>query len=150
MERWELAARESCRDTLARYTHCGDRFLIDEMVGTFTEAGVLEVHGTPPVAGRAAIAEFLRGVPLRDSGRDAPAAPTAGVGRFIRHHVSSIRFESVTPEQIGVASYFAVITEIGLDHCGRYRDRLVPTDGQWLFAHRLVRTDWMAAGSRFA
>jgi hypothetical protein len=49
-----------------------------------------------------------------------------------------------------VASYFTVFTEIGLDHMGRYRDRLVPVGGRWLIAHRFVSTDWRAPGSIFS
>ena len=37
-----------------------------------------------------------------------------------------------------------MVSETGLDHWGRYRDRLVPADGGWRFAHRSVRTDGYA------
>jgi hypothetical protein len=56
----------------------------------------------------------------------------------------------VSPEEATVASYFTVFTEIGLDHMGRYRDRLVPVDDRWLIAHRFVSTDWRAPGSIFS
>jgi hypothetical protein len=48
-----------------------------------------------------------------------------------------------------VASYFTVLTEIGLDHHGRYRDRFVRLDTTdlWLIEHRLVSTDWRAKRS---
>ena len=36
------------------------------------------------------------------------------------------------------------IAETGVDHWGRYRDRLIPADGGWRFAHRSVRTDGYA------
>ena len=45
MEHWELVAREQVRDTVAAYNHCGDRFLLDEMVACFTVDGVLESKG---------------------------------------------------------------------------------------------------------
>ena len=65
--------------------------------------------------------------------------------------LGNIRFLEVTPERALVASYFTVVTEIGLDHYGRYRDVFVPADGdQWLIEHRLVSTDWRAPDSTMA
>jgi hypothetical protein len=43
-----------------------------------------------------------------------------------------------------------VVTHIGLDHIGRYRDSLVPDDDTWLIKHRKVSTDWVAANSAVA
>jgi hypothetical protein len=60
-----------------------------------------------------------------------------------------VRFEEVTPERIRTAAYFAVLTAAGLDHWGRYRDVLVPAEGRWLLAHRVVRTDAMILDSPF-
>ncbi len=170
MEHWELAARECCRDTLAQYTHAGDRFLLDEFVAAFCEDGVLEIRGSRPLPGRAAIMERFRGgiVPPSgssgSSGSSGPEAGGAGEGsgsesesgaavptrRIIRHNVDNIRFESVTPGEITVASYFTVFADAGLDHFGRYRDHLVPVGERWLIAHRFVSVDWRAPGSLFA
>ena len=84
MELWELVARERCRDTLAQYTHAGDRFLLDEYVSAFCEDGVLEVRGAEPLVGRAAILERFRarhrqaGVAQRGPvGRRGPSASSA-------------------------------------------------------------------------
>jgi hypothetical protein len=161
MEHWELAARECCRDTLAQYTHAGDRFLLDEFVAAFCEDGVLEIRGSQPLHGRAAIMERFRGGIIPPSG---PETGSAGEGsgsgsessvavparRVIRHNVDNIRFESVTPEEITVASYFTVFADAGLDHLGRYRDHLVPVGERWLIARRFVSVDWRAPGSLFA
>jgi hypothetical protein len=49
-----------------------------------------------------------------------------------------------------VASYFTVVTELGLDHYGRYRDTLVPVGDEWLIRHRYVSTDWRAPTSTMA
>ena len=46
-----------------------------------------------------------------------------------------------------MASYFTVFTEVGPDHMGRYRDRLVPVGDRWLIAHRFVSVDWHAPDS---
>jgi hypothetical protein len=147
VETWELIARERIRDTLARYTWSGDSLRVEELAAAFCEDGVLEVRGTAPVQGRAAIAAFIAGVGQR------PAAPSPGSGsarRIVRHNVTNVRFLELEPDRALVASYFTVLTEIGLDHCGRYRDTLLPVGDEWLFRHRFVSTDWRAEGSTMA
>lgn len=147
MELWELVARESCRNTLAQYTHSGDRFLLDEFASAFCDDGILEIRGSAPVQGRGAIVERVSGATAvttspRDTPMDAPR-------RIVRHTVTNIRFESMSHDEATVASYFTVFTEIGLDHMGRYRDRLVPVGDRWLIAHRFVSVDWRAPASVF-
>ena len=43
-----------------------------------------------------------------------------------------------------------MLTAVGLDHLGRYRDTFVPVGGQWLIQHRFVSTDWRASASTMA
>ena len=157
MELWELVARESCRDTLAQYTHSGDRFLLEEYAAAFCEDGVLEIRGMEPARGRAAIIERVGGATGAHAARAAAAAAKSSGGgsqaggpkRIVRHNVTNIRFESVSPDEAVIASYFTVFTEIGLDHMGRYRDRLVPVGDRWLIAHRFVSTDWRSPDTTF-
>ena len=155
MDTWELVARERIRDTLARYTWAGDAFRLDELARAFCEDGELEIRGRPPLRGRAAIAEGLGGGPepggdeARRAARRAAAA-ASGVTRIVRHNVTNVRFLELTPARARVACYFSVLTEIGLDHAGRYRDTLVPVGDEWLIRHRFVSTDWRAAGSTMA
>ena len=153
MEHWELAARECCRDTLAQYSHAGDRYLLDEFAGAFCEDGVLEIRGQPPLRGRTAIIERFGGataaLQARDAAQSARAQEPDAPRRIVRHNVTNIRFETVTRTEATVASYFTVFTEVGLDHMGRYRDRLVPVGERWLIAHRFVSTDWRAPASVF-
>ncbi len=160
MESWELVARECCRDTLARYTHAGDRYRIDELGSTFCEDGVLEIKGVKPIVGRAAIVATFSGdtsglqaqmeaainAPEEPAAPPPPPAPPpdAGAKYILRHNVTNIRFESVSPTEATVASYFLVVTRKGLDHVGRYRDRMVPVGEEWLIAHRFVSVDWRA------
>ena len=135
----EVAACEAVRDTIARYAHAVDRGKFDDAAACFAEDGVLDVKD----AGR-------------HEGRDAIAAMFASAGRrlasssenaLVRHHVSSIRFESVARDTARVSSYFAVFTDVGLDHWGRYRDVLASFQGRWLFAHRRITVDGFAADS---
>ncbi len=139
MELWELIARERIRDTLAGYTWSGDGGKIDQLATMFHPDGVLEIRGEPPLTGRAAIVERLSAV--------SATAPAPGAKRIVRHNLANIRFTQLTPDRIEVSSYFTVVTEIGLDHCGRYRDTFVPFGDRWLIARRFVSTDWSAPDS---
>jgi SnoaL-like domain len=146
MELWELSARERIRDTVARYNWSGDAGRLHDLAETFCEDGVLEIRGSEPVRGRAALVEFLSSVTTSSNA-------TAGVRRIVRHNVTNIRFTEVTPDEAHVACYFTVFTEIGLDHYGRYRDVFVPVGGErseWLIRHRFVSTDWHAPISTMA
>ena len=142
MELWELAARERIRDTLAHYNWSGDALRLDDLAQAFCEDGELELRGSEPVRGRAAIVELLGGVVTGSS--------TTGVKRIVRHNVANIRFTDVTPHEARVACYFTVLTEIGLDHYGRYRDVFIPVGDDWLIRHRFVSTDWSAPESTMA
>ena len=151
MELWELTAREACRDTLAQYTHAGDRYLLEEFAAAFCEDGVLEIRGAAPLQGRAAIMERFGGTGEATRVRQAAGAVDDGrPRRVVRHNVTNVRFEAVSPTEATVASYFTVFTEIGLDHMGRYRDRLVPVGERWLIAHRFVSVDWRSPDTTYA
>jgi hypothetical protein len=146
MELWELAARERIRDTLAHYNWSGDALRLDDLAQTFCEDGELELRGGEPVRGRAAILALLGGVVTGPS----TAAAATGVKRIVRHNVTNIRFTDVTLQEARVACYFTVLTEIGLDHYGRYRDVFAPVGDDWLIRHRFVSTDWSAPDSTMA
>jgi hypothetical protein len=139
MELWELTAREQIRDTVARYNHAGDRGRFDEMVACFTGDGDLAIDGEGIHRGPEALRAFFAGV-----GGSAPGFT------HLRHCVTNLLIDVVSPREATAASYFQVLTDIGLDHWGRYRDRLVPVADRWLLASRSVRTDGYAPGSFFA
>lgn len=145
MEGWELEVRESVRQTLADYTAATDRFDLRALAACFDNEGVLEfTGGDEPLRGRTEIEAGL-GAALTRPSQPARRAPT-----HVRHHVSSILFGSVARDRVEVSSYFAVHTDIGLDHWGRYRDVLVSVNGRWLFAHRRISVDAFAADSLMA
>jgi hypothetical protein len=108
------------------------------MAALFAVDGVLEIKGEQTVDGRAAIIEFLTGV-----NRDVVALSDVPM---LRHYSTNLTITVSSPSAATAASAFLVLSESGLDHWGRYRDRLVPADGGWRFAHRLVRTDGYAPG----
>jgi hypothetical protein len=145
VEMWELAAREQIRDTLARYNWSGDAGRLDGLAETFCADGVLEVRGLEPLCGRSEIVAFLGNVTSTVTGNVA-----VDVKPVVRHNVANVLFTELTPDQAQVSSYFTVVTQIGLDHFGRYRDILVPDADTWLIKHRKVSTDWSAPNSAMA
>jgi hypothetical protein len=147
MEVWELVAREQIRDTLARYNWSGDAGKVDGLAETFCLDGVLEIRGSAPLRGRSEIVAFLGGVTANIAD---DVADKVAVKPVVRHNVTNVLFNSLAPDQAHVSCYFTVVTHIGLDHFGRYRDTLVPDGGTWLIKHRKVSTDWAAADSAMA
>jgi SnoaL-like domain len=143
MEMWELVAREQIRDTLARYNWSGDAGRVDGLAETFCADGVLEIRGLQPLRGRSEIASFLGGV-------TGDVADNVDVKPVVRHNLANVLFTELTPHEAHVSSYFTVVTHIGLDHFGRYRDTLVPDGDGWLIKHRKVSTDWTADKSAMA
>ncbi len=143
MEIWELTAREQIRDTLARYNWSGDAGRLDGLAETFCTDGVLEIRGGAELRGQSEILAFLGGVTGRIAG-------TGDVKPVVRHNLANVLFTALTPDQAHVSSYFTVVTHIGLDHFGRYRDTLVPVGDTWLIKHRKVSTDWAAPQSAMA
>jgi hypothetical protein len=67
---------------------------------------------------------------------------------FVRHHVSSIRVTVDSDDEATARSYFLVLTEIGTDHWGSYRDRLRKVGDEWLFAERRVTVEGRTGPSR--
>jgi hypothetical protein len=143
MEMWELVARERIRDTVARYNWSGDAGRIDDLADTFCADGVLEIRGFEPLHGRSEIAAFLGGV-------TGNVALRADVKPIVRHNVANLLFNEVAEDRALVSCYFTVVTHIGLDHVGRYRDTLVPDGDTWRITHRKVSTDWAAPDSVMA
>jgi uncharacterized protein (TIGR02246 family) len=123
--------RAAVRDLVARYGTCADRGRSAELAALFTEDGVLEVAGSPPSRGRAEIVAFLDAM----AEQFADGGPSSGM---IRHHLTLIDIEPDGPEAADGTVYFLAVRADGLDHWGRYRDRLVRTDEGWRFRHRLV------------
>src|SRR5262245_58499512 len=113
----ELAAREEIRELVARYAHHADGGRMDELAALFAPDGVLRIDDRERLGGREAIRTFLDGSRTRRT--DAVAV------RSIRHHVTTHAIEVSSPDAATGACYFHVVTDRGLDHWGRYRDRYV-------------------------
>ena len=139
MELWELIAREQIRDTVARYNRAGDTGRFDEMVECFAPDGTLVIPGVSEHHGRDELRAYFSGV----AGSARPGFT------HLRHCVTNVTIDLDGPDSAAVTAYFQVLTDIGLDHWGRYRDRLVPVGDRWLLAERSAKTDGYAPGSFF-
>ena len=136
-----LPAREAIRDLMARYHLAGDRGRLAEILDCFTANGVLEIDGETPLVGRDAIhARLARAIDERQPSSVRP---------LVRHHLTTCRIEVTSPREASAIAYFLVVTEIGLDHAGRYVDRFACDGGIWRLAQRRVVVEWMAEASRF-
>lgn len=144
----EAIARESIRDTIARYTMAGDRLRVDAFAATFAEDGIL--HSGPPdrpnfrCEGREAIRRWFsapRSLDSGDPGRERP--------RFVRHHLATSAIELIDRDHARARTCWTVYTQIGVDHRGIYRDTLRRTAEGWLFAERLIRSEWHSQNGLF-
>ncbi|MDT5309051.1 MAG: hypothetical protein QOE48_4747, partial [Mycobacterium sp.] len=142
-EIWDQVVSELIPDTLARYNWSGDYARLDDLADTFCADCVLEIRGFEPLRGRSEIVAFLGGV-------TGNVAVSVGVKSIVRHNVANVFFDGVTRDHAQVSCYFTVVTQIGLDHVGRYRDTFTPDGGIWRIRHRKVSTDWAAPDSVMA
>jgi hypothetical protein len=133
------------RRTIASYAHAVDRGRFEDAANCFTADGVLDVRGSDRSEGREAIVARFAAA--------AEKLASTSTNALVRHHVSSILIDvDVTAGTATASSYFFVVTEIGPDHWGTYRDTLRRDDttGRWLFVERQVVVDGRAGPSRMA
>jgi hypothetical protein len=128
------------RQTLADYTAGTDRNRLDDVAACFAPDGALSFTTGTRLVGPAAIAA---GLANQVGGFRAGPVPLT----HVRHHISSVWFGPVGRDRVEVSSYFLVLTDIGVDHWGRYRDVLILLDGRWLFASREAIVDGFSENS---
>jgi hypothetical protein len=137
VEAFELEAREAIRDLVARYNACGDSGRFDPMLALFAEDAVLELDDAT-LTGRAAIRAYFERVAQRTgAGRKA---------RLVRHFTATHQIDVLSEREARGYCYFAVLTDAGLDHWGRYRDEYRCEGGRWRFARRKVSLDGKVEG----
>lgn len=139
MDIWELIAREHIRDLVAGYAQLADTGRFDALLELFADDAVLHGGDQPEARGHDGIRAFLTGT--GSSLKDVTATS------LIRHHVSNLRIEVLSPVEARGTSYFLVVTDRGPDHWGRYRDEYVRRGDRWLFRYRRARLDGFAPGS---
>ena len=146
MEVWELVARESIRDRIARWNANGDAGRFSEMVLVLAPDVEFQAADSPVLHGRDAVLAFLGGV----GGAGDDGTPTAlPAGRYvppggrpsIRHYTSTVQIDLTSETTARVRSYYVVLSSSGLDHWGRYLDEFGVIDGDWLITRRTVTTE---------
>ena len=153
MELWELIARESVRDLIARYNRYGDTARFDEMVEVFAPDAVMDMDGVV-VEGRENIKAAFTSVGdgfRADSRAHIDAASPPGVESRVRPHLrhctATTHIEVLSPTEARSRSYYFVLTAHGLDHWGRYLDECREIDGRWYITHRRELIDACLEGS---
>jgi SnoaL-like domain len=148
MEMWEVIARESIRDRIARWNANGDAGRYADMVQVLAPDVEFEATGSPALRGRDAVLEFLGGVGHRKQ-TELSGTGGAAAGRYlppggrpsIRHYTSTINIDLESETHARVRSYYVVLSASGLDHWGRYLDEFGVVDGEWLITHRTITTE---------
>lgn len=130
----EAEITESIRNLLGAYHYFGDHGMSQEYASLFAADGVLETSGSGNYEGREVISAYLQ------ARHDARAALDLRFSKTM-HHLASVYIYDVTAESASAFSYFQVLTPLGRDHWGSYRDHLVLEDGEWRFARRIVSID---------
>ncbi len=145
MEIWQVVARESIRDLVARYNANGDTGRFDRVIELFAPDAVMELPGRDPerYEGHDEIRTIFTGTSERLS-----AAST--IPRYLRHCTSTHQIDLVDEDHAVGRCYYFVIMAHGLDHWGRYTDRYERRDGAWKFVHRKVTTDGRVSESPFS
>ena len=138
VEPFELAARESIRDLVARYNANGDAGRFDAMLALFARTRRSSSTTARP-SGKPAIRALFEGVAQR-TGSGALAQRSSATSPPRTRSTCSPRREARG------RCYFAVLTERGLDHWGRYVDEYRRDGGRWLFQRRKVTLDAAVPG----
>jgi len=143
LEVWELIARESIRDLVARYNANADAGRFAQVLELFADDATMEVTTAGGVVqhydGPGEIATLFTGTKRR---WDADAGATGSTRRHhVRHFVSTHQIDVEDRAHASGRSYFAVLMPHGLDHWGRYLDEYEERGGRWLFTRRRALPD---------
>jgi len=146
VELWELVARESIRDLVARYNANGDSGRFEQMLTLFADDGVMElVAASGEVRRYEGVEEIATIFTGTKAGWDDAAAGTQA-GHHIRHFVATHQIDLVDTTHATGRSYYAVIMGHGLDHWGRYLDDYEEREGRWRITRRRATADGRTAG----
>ena len=135
----EVAAREELRELVARYNDSGDSGRIEELLDLFLENAKLEIQDGPSYTGREQLRTLFSSV--TPPSKEATSPPTR-----IWHHTSTLVIDLKNETQAQGRCYYAVLTQEGLDHWGRYRDQYECEKGHWRFRSRLVTVEGRIPG----
>lgn len=135
----EVIAREAIRDTVHRYNANGDSGRFEQVMALFAPDAEMDIVGDRVYRGHAEILSIFTGTVDRLSDAATQASP-----KRVRHFVGTHQIDMIDAEHAKGRVYVQVLTDIGLDHWGRYIDDYVRLDGEWLIARRVVDIDGYA------
>jgi hypothetical protein len=138
MDQWELVARESIRDLIARYNANGDSGRFDHVVELFAPDAVMELDDGTRYGGQEEIRTIFTNA--ADSLRDRPGPA------LLRHMTSTVQIDVLSPAAAKARCYYHVLMAHGLDHWGRYVDEFGVVDGRWRFTRRREMLDGVVPG----
>lgn len=140
MELWELIARESIRDLVARYNANGDSGRFEQVLELFADDAAMETDE--------GVFEGIDGIRTIFSGaKDTLSSMGGGTPRYIRHMTTTHQIDLISQTEARGRCYYIVVMEHGLDHWGRYLDQYGLVDGAWKFTRRRVTLDgWVPDG----
>ena len=141
MEPWELLARESIRDLVARYNANGDSGRIPQVLELFAPDATVEITSeggeTRTYRGIDEIETIFTGaIATFRAAADRRAQPG-----YVRHCIATHQIDIRDRQHANGRCYFFVIRAHGLDHWGRYVDEYEERDGRWRFTSRKVTTE---------
>ena len=139
MELWELTARESIRDLVARYNANGDTGRFAQVLELFAEDAVM-VTDDARYEGRDGIATLFTGTQSSIKGL------AAGTKTHLRHNTSTHQIDLLDATHAKGRCYYFVLMPHGVDHWGRYVDEYEMRDGRWVFTSRKVTMDGYVPG----
>jgi hypothetical protein len=141
MELWELIARESIRDLVARYNANGDSGRFEEMMKVFADDAVMELvaadGSVQRYEGAAQVATIFTAT---KSGWDASATGSA-TRHHVRHFTATHQIDLVDETLAKGRLYYLVVMAHGVDHWGRYVDEYGVRDGRWVITQRRALSD---------
>jgi hypothetical protein len=149
MELWELIARESIRDLVARYNANGDSGRFEQMLTVFADDAWMEL-GVDGAAQRYVGIDQVATIfsETKDNwdkganpGTDASSSGTGGTRHHIRHFTATHQIDLVDEAHARGRCYFLVLMPHGIDHWGRYIDEYGVRDGRWVITSRRALLD---------
>jgi 3-phenylpropionate/cinnamic acid dioxygenase small subunit len=157
LELWELIARESIRDLVARYNANGDSGRFEEMLKVFADDASMELVATDGTVRRydgmeqvATIftdtkATWDATIGSNPAGGGSGASGGKAAGTMPRHHIrhftATHQIDLVDESHAVGRCYFLVVMPHGLDHWGRYIDEYGVRDGRWVITLRRALSD---------
>ncbi len=129
--------------TMAVYCNSVDSGDVDGVVSAFADDAQLELSSGTKVRGKAAIRAFY----LPVIGPDRPDRAAGEPIPLLRHNLTTSRVEFIDDNTAQGWTYFMTLTRHGLDHAGRYVDRLVRQGERWLLDDRRILVEWYGSPS---